>query len=192
MDFKKQNQDIIYWAKMLNERRYVTAKSGNLSLKVDKDRILITSHDSYLGFLEEREVLLIDSEGRVISQDGEPTCEKELHLGIYKNISRANAVIHAHPGYTTAFYHYFDELELFSFEARIYLRNVPVLPQSAATVTDIKPVIKELQNSDIAVLKDHGVVAIGKDFKSAFSLVELLEEQSKVNFDLKTSQSGRP
>jgi putative sterol carrier protein len=38
------------------------------------------------------------------------------------------------------------------------------------------------------VLKNHGVVAIGKNFKEAVSLIELLEEQAKVNLMLKSSQ----
>ena len=186
-EFKKQ---IIYWARLLNERGFVTARSGNISCRLE-DKILMTSHDSYLGQLEEDEIVLLDSKGAIIEGEKEPTSEKPLHLGIMEHIDEAKVIIHAHSPFTTAYFHYFKKLDIFSFEAKFYLGEIKVIPQSGPTVTDINPVIEELMNNNIVVLGNHGVVAIGKDFKSAFSLVELLEEQSKINlmFSGKTKDS---
>jgi len=72
----------------------VTARSGNISRKVDDDKILITSHNSYLGFLDEDEVLLTDLDANVLDGRFEPAVEKDLHTGIYKKLNDVNAVIH--------------------------------------------------------------------------------------------------
>jgi len=184
--YGKEKKEIIYWAKKLNEKGFVTARSGNISLKVDKG-ILITSHDSYLGELKEEDILLVDKEGRILEGKGEVTSEKGLHLEIQNRFKEIRVILHAHPSYTVAFFHYFDNLDIFSFEAKFYLGDIKVVPQETPTVTRIEPVLKELENSNIVVLKDHGVVSAGEDFKSAFSLIELLEEQARVNLVLKST-----
>jgi L-fuculose-phosphate aldolase len=146
----------------------------------------VTAHDCYLGFLKEEDILLINLAGKVLQGEGELTSEQKLHLGIYNKFDDINVVLHTHSPYTTAFFHYFDSLDIFSFETRFYLGKVNVLTQITPTVTDIAPVLKGLSNNNIVVLKNHGVVAIGRNFKETFSLIELLEEQAKVNLLVKT------
>ncbi|MFH1901209.1 MAG: class II aldolase/adducin family protein [Candidatus Omnitrophota bacterium] len=145
------------------------------------DKILITSHNSYLGYLEEKEILLTDSQGTILEGEGELTSEQELHLSIYNKFKNARVVLHAHPSYTIAFFHYFDKLEIFSFETKFYLGGIKAITQTTPTVTEIEPVLAALESNNIVVLKNHGVVAMGGSFKEAFSLIELLEEQAKVN-----------
>jgi len=83
-------------------------------------------------------------------------------------------------------------LDIFSYESRFYLGAVQAIPQYTPTVTDVEPVISALENSSIVVLKNHGVVSVGEDFKSAFGLMEVLEEQAKVNLAVKgTHVSGK-
>ena len=187
MKYANEKKEAIYWAKKLNERGFVTARSGNISLKV-AEGLLITSHDCYLGELTNDDILLVDLEGNIIKGDKELTSEKSLHLGIHNKFPRKKAVLHSHSPYTIAFFHYFDKLDIFSFEAKFYLGDVKVVSQATPTVTEIEPVLKELENSNIVVLGRHGVVSTGKDFKEAFSLIELLEEQAKVNLMLKAAK----
>ena len=40
MNFEKEKKEIIFWAKLLNERGFVTARSGNISRKVADDKIV--------------------------------------------------------------------------------------------------------------------------------------------------------
>ena len=48
-----------------------------------------------------------------------------------------------------------------------------------------RQVLSALAESKIVVIKDHGVISIGDNFKEAFGLIELLEEQAKINFFMK-------
>jgi len=178
-ELKKQ---IIYWSRKLNERGFVTARSGNVSLRTEEGKVLITCHDSYLGELEEDEIILVDLQGNVLEGTKEITSEKNLHLAVYRRFEDAKVILHSHSPFTTAFFNYFPELDIFSFEAEFYLGKVPVVEQNTPTVTDVEPVLEALEGSKIAVLKKHGVVAVGENFKEAFSLIELLEEQCRVGF----------
>jgi len=196
MRYIDEKKTIIYWAKKLNERGLVTARSGNISLKTDKG-ILITSHDCYLGEITNDDILFVDAQGKILEGIKEITSEKDLHLNIHDKFPEERVVLHSHSPYTVAFFHYFKKLDFFSFEAKFYLGDIKVIPQSSPTVTDTEPVISALDNNNIVVIGDHGVVAMGEDFKEAFSLIELLEEQAKVNFLVRSTrlpvhQSARP
>lgn len=190
MSFKKEKKEIIYWAKILNQKGFVAAKNGNISYKVSDNKILMTSHDAYLGFLEEKEILLVDSKGNILEGNFALTTEKKLHLDVYSKFKDVKVIFHAHPTYTTAFFNYFDELDVFSLETKFYLGNIAPIPQETPTVTDLNPVLKALENNNIVVLKNHGVVSVGNNFKNAFSLIEVLEEQTKVNFLVKNIVSA--
>ena len=193
MSYRKEKEEIIRWAKTLNQKNLVTARSGNISWQVAPEKVLITSHDSYLGYLEEEELLLVNFEGKVLEGELDVTSEKELHLSVYNKFKEAGVVLHTHSPFSTAFFHYFDKLDIFSFEAKFYLGDVKVIPQETPTVTDIKPVLEALENGNIVVLKNHGIISVGKNFKEAFSLIELLEEQAKVNITIRGSElSAKP
>ncbi|MFH1771612.1 MAG: class II aldolase/adducin family protein [Candidatus Omnitrophota bacterium] len=189
MSFEKEKKELIYWSKALSQRGLATAKNGNVSYKLDNGNILLTAHDSYLGYLEDSDIILTDTEGNIL--EGQPgiTAEKSMHLNIQSKFKDTKVVLHAHPTHTTAFFHYFDRLEIFSFEAKFYLGDIQAIPQETPAVTEMKPVISALERSNIVVLKNHGVVSMGKDFKEAFSLIELLEEQAKVNLLLNRQQA---
>ncbi len=187
MSLAKDKKDFLYWAHLLYERGLVVGKSGNMSARTGGDHLLLTVTNCYLGMLTASQIAVVDSDGRVIQgiKSCKLTSENDLHLGIMNKFPEAKAVIHAHPLQTLAFFHYFPKLNIFSFESRFNLGKVPVLPQSTPTVTDINPVLRALENNNIVILKDHGVVAMGDDFASAFALIELLEEQAKINLILR-------
>lgn len=185
MKFTKQKKDMIRWARLLNEKGFVSGRSGNISYRVSDQEILITAHDSYLGYLEETEVLSVNFKEDSSRDNAKLSSERSMHFFIHQKFPCAKVVVHAHPSYATAFFHYFDKLAIVSFEVKFYLGNVAVIVQETPTVTDPDPVIKALENNNIVVLKNHGVISIGQDFKQAVSLIELLEEQAKVNLLIK-------
>ena len=185
MSYSKEKEELIFWAHLLNQKGFVSARSGNISYKVDKDKLLITTHNCYLGQLEAKDILLVDLKGNILEGEGELTSEKKMHLDIQNKFKEIKVVLHAHPAYTIGFFHYFKELAIHSFEAKFYLSSLRIIPQETPTVIDTEPLLEALESSNIVVLKDHGVVAMGEDFKSAFSLIELLEEQAKVGLLLK-------
>jgi L-fuculose-phosphate aldolase len=190
LKYAKERKDLIYWSSLLNQKGFVTARSGNISCKADSDKVFLTSHDCYLGHLEKDEVVLVNIEGKVLEGKKEPTSEKDLHLAIHNKFKDVKVVVHSHSPYTTAFFHYFEKLDIYSFEAKFYLGDVAVILQETPTVTDVEPVLKALENTNIVVLKNHGVVAIGKDFKEAVSLIELLEEQARVGLTIKSANNS--
>jgi L-fuculose-phosphate aldolase len=183
-------QEIIYWSRLLNERGLVTSRSGNVSCRSGDGRFLTTCTGTYLGHLKEEEIVEVTAEGHPLESGKTPTSEKALHLGVYARRPDVNAVVHAHSPFTVAYFHYFSRIELLSFESELYLGEVPVIDQFTITVTDVEPVLDAFTGHDVVVLRRHGVVAAGRDFREAFSLIELLEEQCRVQLIIKASKTG--
>lgn len=181
MSYEEEKAKIIFWGKELHRQGLISGSSGNISWRVQKDHILMTAHDSYLGYLSQDDIVLVDLEGQVVEGKKAPTSETALHLSIYRNFPEETIVLHAHSPYTVYFFHHFTSLTHVSFEERFCLGKVPVVPQYTPTVVDLVPVIEALKFNHIVVLKNHGVVAIGNDFRKVFSLIELLENQARLN-----------
>jgi len=184
MSYIKEKAEIIFWGKELHNKGLLSGSSGNISWRVQQNHILMTAHGSYLGYLKPEDIVLVNLEGHLIEGQKPPTSEASLHLAIYHHFSDKNITIHAHSPYTVYFFHCFDSLIHVSFEERFYLGKVPVVPQYTPTVIEIEPVIEALKFNHIVVLKNHGVVAIGNDFRKVFALIELLETQAKLNLTL--------
>jgi L-fuculose-phosphate aldolase len=179
MTYEKEKQEIRFWGLQLHRQGINFGRSGNISKKVG-DKILITAHESYLGFLDEDDILVMDKDGTILEGEKEPTSEKLLHVYLYQHYPQKQVIIHAHSPYTVHYFHSSEILTPITLEERVYLGKVGAITQKTPTITDIQPVQQALDTNDIVVIKDHGVVAIGENFKYTFSLIELLEVNARV------------
>ena len=158
----------------------MTGFNGNISARVDADTILITATGTCLGYLKPTDIVTLNFKTGEVIGEGKASSERFMHTEVYKNFPDIKAVVHTHPTYTNGFFLSNEILEPKTFEAKFYLGIVKSVPQSTPSVTAMEPVIKELKVSNIVVLRNHGVVAIGKDLFYAFVLIQELEEQTKV------------
>jgi L-fuculose-phosphate aldolase len=178
LSLSQKKKEIIQASHRLYQQGLVSATSGNLSIRLDKQRILITGHQVCLGEVSRREILEVNIKGKVISPSLKPSSELPLHLAIYKQL-KADAVVHAHPPLTNGFFAANAKFEASTFESSFYIGKIEVVPQKSLTVTDIPPVINALSKNRIVVLKNHGVVSISQSIKQALFLIETLEDAVK-------------
>ena len=172
-------EEIIKTGKLLWDKGLVFGFNGNISARVDAQTLLITATGTCLGYLKAQDIVLMKTSGEVVGE-GKVSTEKLLHTEIYKNFPETQAVVHTHPTYTNGFFLANETLVPKTFEAKFYLGEVKSVPQTTPSVTDVGPVLKELKASNIVVLRNHGVVAVGPDLFQAFVLIQELEEQAKV------------
>lgn len=173
-------EEIIRIGKLLWDKGLVTGFNGNISARVDADTILITATGTCLGYLKSTDIVTLNLKSGEIIGEGKASSERFMHTEVYKNFPDIKAVVHTHPTYTNGFFLSNEILEPKTFEAKFYLGTVKSVPQSTPSVTAMEPVIKELKVSNIVVLRNHGVVAMGPDLFYAFVLIQELEEQTKV------------
>ncbi len=166
--------------RLLWEKDLVTGLNGNISLRLDEKSILITATKTCLGLLQENDIVALDLEGNVIGE-GQASSERLLHTAIYKEFPEVSAVLHTHTTYTNAYFLENDTLNPRIFESKFYLGEVVAVPQFTPAVSDVAPVIAALKANSIVVLKNHGVIAIGKDLFDCFLLIQCLEDAVKID-----------
>jgi len=177
----KAKQDLKAVGRWIWEKDLSGGLSGNLSVRVSDKECLITGHGTCLGDLGSGDIGLIDFEGNARDKSFAPSSEKSFHASVYKGLD-AKAVVHVHPTYVNGFFSVRDKIVYDTFETRLTLGDVPVINQETPAITDIAPVIAAFKNSNIVVLRHHGVVAVGATLRDAFFLAQTLEEAVKVAF----------
>ncbi|MFA5156598.1 MAG: class II aldolase/adducin family protein [Candidatus Omnitrophota bacterium] len=176
---KALKENIINIGKKLYGLRLVVARSGNLSCRIDKNNVLVTATGTCLGSLTYDDVIKVDLSSNVDIKKERLTSEFPLHSLIYKNFPH-KAVIHCHATLINAYFAVYPEIKALTFETKLYLGNIPVVEQDTPTVTKPEAVVEALKNSNIVVLKNHGVISVADKFSDALYLIEALEEAVKV------------
>jgi L-fuculose-phosphate aldolase len=174
-------REMIHWGKLLFERRLISGWGGNLSCRVGKNGFLITGQHAPLGFLTAKDLVRINREGKPIKEKQRASSETPLHLAVYQGTD-AQVVVHVHPPILLAFSLSHESFVPVSFEEKYTIGEVPIIPQETPTVTRPEPLVAELKYHPVVIIKGHGTVAIGKDFREAFLLTDLLEEAVHCQF----------
>jgi L-fuculose-phosphate aldolase len=162
--------------KKLYDRKYVVGSGGNVSVR-EGDKIYLTPTGSILGFLKEDDIAEMDLEGNIIK--GKPTSERNLHLMIYRKREDINAIIHTHSLISTFLSTIDKEIELLTPEGEIFLKKIGYVDYFEAGSLKLAEETAK-RDEDIIILKNHGVVCLGKDLIDAYIKIEVLEEQAKL------------
>lgn len=163
------------------EKKFVAAFDGNLSARIDENRILITRSGVNKGDVTIHDILTIDNDGILIEGEGKVSTEAKLHLKVYKNRLDINSVIHCHPIYTTAIATSMEEFPNNIFpEVILTLGKVPICKYSTPSTSGLAESLNPyVDYADVMLLSNHGAVAVGENIKTAYYRMEKLEHVSK-------------
>src|SRR3989338_8769684 len=175
---KQLKEKIIITGRKLYAVHLVAATSGNLSCRMDKDNILITATATSLGDLKPDDIIKVNIAKKNI-EDKRLTTEFPLHRLIYESLA-AKTVIHCHPPLVNGYFSVNSSLKNLTFESKLYLGEVPVVKQETPSITQPQLVVEALKANNLAVIKNHGVVCAGSNFRDCLNLIETLEEAVKV------------
>lgn len=188
-------QEMCQVGKLLYDRGYVAANDGNLSVRLEGDRILITPSGVSKGRMTPEMLLVTDLEGHVLSGDRYPSSEIALHLEVYRRRSDVGAVVHAHPPVSTAFAVCRQGLTApYLAELVVGLGEVPVTDGFAMLSTDQVPqsIVPFLPDHNAVLLCNHGAVTWGTDLWSAFDRMETVEHTAKILLHVRQLGGGVP
>src|SRR5574342_156889 len=88
------------------EKNFVASNDGNISVRLEANRILTTPTGVSKGFMTPESMVIVDLEGRVLSTGAggaKPSSEIPMHLFVYRERPEVQAVVHAHPLHATGF-----------------------------------------------------------------------------------------
>ncbi len=181
MDESNARKLIVEVGKLLYERSYVVSSDGNVSIRLDENRILATPTMTSKGRMTEDGLALTDLEGKPLN-DKKASSELAMHLLIYKARPDINAVCHAHPPHGTAFAVAglaIDQPIL--SEVILTLGCVPLTGYGTPSTNELTESMKPyVQHHNALLMANHGAVAYGEDLWQAFDRLETLEHTARI------------
>jgi L-fuculose-phosphate aldolase len=181
-DGSDPRRDLIRFGRWLYRLGFAPATAGNLSVRLENETFLVTPTGVSKYLLRRRDLVRVDSDGRLLEGTRHPTSELGMHLAFYRLRPDVHAVIHAHPPIATAFACSGRALdELICQEAAMTLGPVP-LARYATTGTDevaasLRPLIP---GHEAVLLANHGAVTCGSSLAEAFFRMETLEHLAQI------------
>ena len=173
--------EVLMVAKRLDEKRLLNAVEGNISLKRD-GCIYVTPSAMNKAFLTEEMIAITDLDGNQIGGNYKATSELRLHVLTYRIRENIGGIVHAHPPYLTAHAVCGKPVEtkaypemMFKygrFEVAGYGR-----PGTDDICRDLGPI---LEHTEVALLENHGAIAVGPDAIEAMNNMEAAESIAKV------------
>lgn len=175
-------REIVKVGKLLYHRGYIAATDGNISVRLDEGRVLVTPTGMSKGALKTADMVIVDMNGRQIKGRRTVTSEIGMHLLIYNMRPDVHAVVHAHPRTATGFAAAGIALnQPLVCEVVIGLGQIPLAPYGTPGTPELAETLRPLvPDYDAILMANHGVVTYGADLQSAYMKMETVEHFAEI------------
>ncbi|WP_282705090.1 class II aldolase/adducin family protein [Paenibacillus riograndensis] len=152
--------------------------SGNISSRVDADSMLITGSGTYMGHLEDGDLVRVNiSSGEYDAAGKRPSKEIPMHAAIYEARPDAGFIIHASPFWTTlaACSDLQIESKLF-VESMYYAERIAYVDYYHPGSRELGEAVREkAKEANVIILKNHGIIVFDSSMKEARMGLETIE-----------------
>ncbi len=168
---------IIECCRRLYDRGFFPGVDGNVSLRVDGGRVLITPTGVCKDMLSERQLSLVSLEGEHISGD-KPSTEAHMHIEVFRRRAEINACIHAHSPNIGAFALAGEPVDTrcapFAYMHLGVIGEVGYITPGTERLHEA--VGEEVsRGSNALLLFGHGSLVLGRGMQEAFERIDLFE-----------------
>ena len=175
-------RDIVRCCRRLWEAGLIAGADGNVSVRLGRDRLLVTPRGLHKAELTTRDLVEVSLSGSHRRGSRRATTELDLHLRAYRRHGDCGAVVHAHPPVATAFAVAGEPMPADVLpELILYLGDVPVASYATTGTPALGDVVEPLLARHVAVLlANHGAVTWGPDLATARIRMESLEHSARI------------
>jgi len=185
VDEQKVREQIVEIATRCYERGHLVAGDGNISVRVEPDRMIATPSGVSKGLMRPEMMVVVNLEGNSLEpSDHNVSSEWPMHRVIYQARPDINAVVHAHPPYATGFAVAGLSLgKAILSEVILTLGCVPLAAYGTPSTRELTDAIEPyLEFHDALLMANHGAVAYADTLEKAFNKLETLEHTCKISF----------
>jgi ribulose-5-phosphate 4-epimerase/fuculose-1-phosphate aldolase len=146
---------------------YADLTLGHVSARVPRTgTVYIKRKGVGLDEAEPADVICVELEDEGALDSPEMHLEAVLHTEIYRARSDVGAVVHGHPPYGTALAATEASVELLTHDAVLFVDGVALYEETAELITEPEQgqaVARALGDRNAVLLRNHGVVVVGRD-----------------------------
>lgn len=173
-------REMVETGRLMEQKGLIVAAEGNLSVRLGGHSFLVTPAGRNKGDLRVQDLVEVGDDGA--SALGRATSEWPLHHAIYRHRPDVRAICHAHSPWSTAFAVAGRDLDgTVLTETAQLLPRVPLAVRATPGTDEVAAsILPHIAGHDAVLLGSHGVVAVGRDLKAAFALLQTVERLAQV------------
>lgn len=181
MKYYLQRKKLLNFVREIDKNSLVVGTWGNFSIRVEKDKFLLTPSGMKYSNLQISDFVLMDTNNKILDGDKKPSIEYHLHSYIYKIRNDINSIAHTHSDYAKIF--------------SIARKPIPPVAEDLVQIVGggvnisnyVLPGTEDLAKEAVNALKDkmavllanHGLVCVGRDIDEALKVALVVEKNAK-------------
>ena len=175
--------DIVEVGRRLHERGFVASNDGNISVRLDNDRLLTTPTGVSKGFMTPDMMVTTDLKGIKLAGDRNVSSEILMHLAVYEHRPEIAAVVHAHPPVATGFAVAGIPLDRAVLaEVVATLGSIPIAEYGTPSTAELADAVRKYISAyDGLLLANHGALTIANDLFAAYYRMETIEHFARIS-----------
>jgi L-fuculose-phosphate aldolase len=183
MSERELREAIVEVGRRLYARGYTASNDGNISLRLDERRLLMTPKSVCKGFMSADMMVITDLDGKKLAGERDPSSEMQMHLEVYRQRPDAGAVVHAHPPMATGFAVAGIPLDRAVLaEVVTTLGSVPIAEYATPSTKELPEAVRKyVKAHDGMLLANHGALTLGADVFAAYYKMETIEHFAHIS-----------
>lgn len=181
MDRNTAVRALIDAGKWIARKNMTWGSAGNMSIRLDETRVLITASGTRFDSLKEDSFTLYDLASDTWS-GGKPSKELPVHLAVYRNAPWAGAVVHASPFHTTLASSTTLEIRNDLFvENMYYLQRMARIPYAHPGSKELTAFVDGVAaRANVILMQNHGAILYDTALQEALAGLEVLENTCRM------------
>ncbi|QGT99095.1 hypothetical protein SYNTR_0502 [Candidatus Syntrophocurvum alkaliphilum] len=182
MQHQKEREKLLKIALEIYESKMVTGTWGNVSVRVNKNNMLITPSGMDYRLLKPDDMILLDFNLEIIEGNYKPSIESPMHRDVYLKREDVNAVVHVHSNYACVFAVAGESIPVVLEEtAQIIGHPIEVAPYAHCGSKELASnVADHIADNNAVLLANHGLVGVGKSLNQALKVCYIAEKTAMV------------
>ena len=197
MKWQSERTIVVRAAQQLLRLGLVAATSGNVSLRLEGDEkeglIAVTPASTDYETMTPEDIVIVDYDVDVIEGDAVPSSESLTHVAVYKARSDISAVIHTHSIYASVLAVAGVPLPPILDELVAYLGGPVEGAEYGFPSSEVlgEKAIQAMGERNAVFIRNHGVLAAGRDMPDALRACELVERAAQIYIQARALGSVR-
>ena len=188
LSWEDERHALLSAVKEMAKRGLVTGTAGNASSRLtapgEPGRFLITPAATPYETMETSDLVVVDEELEPVEEEGIPSTESLLHLGIYRARPDVQSIMHTHSVFATAAAVAGRDIPPIVDEMLVYVGGpIRVAEYGRPASQDLADhAVAALGDRKAVFLRHHGMCAVGKNPQEALEICTLAERVAQVYF----------
>jgi L-fuculose-phosphate aldolase len=192
MQLETERKTVVRFGLKMVESGLTTGTGGNLSI-IDRNsgRVAVSPSGIEYDALQPEDVVLTDLDGKILDGDCKPSSELGFHLSVYRQRQDVHAMVHTHSPYATTIACLGWEIPAVHYLVGFAGKKVPIAPYATFGTPELaRNVAENIEEYNVLLLANHGLLAVGRNMDAAFAAAEEIEFVARIYYQ--TRSIGKP